>query len=126
MIGYATVGSNNLPRAAEFYDALFLELGAHRYIDGDNFVAWTSAPGAPAFGIIRPNDGNRATAGNGSMIALHMPNPRLVDALHTKALELGGDDEGRPGLRGQKFYAAYFRDLDGNKICAFNMDGTPR
>ncbi len=123
MIGYATVGSNNLQRAAAFYDALLITIGAHRFIDDENFVAWAALPGSPALGIIRPNDGKRATVGNGAMIALHVPSSGLVDSMHSKALELGGDDEGEPGLRGQRFYAAYFRDLDGNKICAFNMDG---
>ena len=123
MIGYATVGSNNVPRAAAFYDALLDTIGARRYIDAEDFVVWSASPGAPALGVIRPNDGKRATAGNGAMIALLVAITKMVDALHSKAMELGGNDEGQPGLRGELFYAAYFRDLDGNKICAFNMDG---
>lgn len=125
MIGYATVGSNDIPKAAAFYDALLVTIGARRYIDGEDFVVWSASPGAPALAVVRPNDGKRATVGNGAMIALHVANTKVVDELHSKAMELGGNDAGQPGLRGERFYAAYFRDLDGNKICAFNMDGPP-
>ncbi|WP_422396671.1 hypothetical protein [Sphingomonas ginsenosidivorax] len=47
-----------------------------------------------------------------------------VDAIHAKALELGGTDEGAPGIRGDDpdgFYGAYFRDLDGNKLTVFRF-----
>jgi predicted lactoylglutathione lyase len=65
------------------------------------------------------DDGNPATVGNGSMLAFRFESPAEVDAFHAKALALGGTDEGAPGERGPKMYFSYFRDLDGNKLCAF-------
>ena len=119
MIGYATLGTNDLPRAAAFYDQLLGTIGAKRWMDYDTFVAWSCGKDKPALGVIKPYNGKPATAGNGTMVALLMDNKAQVDALHKKALELGGADEGAPGPRGEGFYAAYFRDLDGNKLNAF-------
>ena len=121
MIGYTTVGTNDLARAAAFYDALLGELGAKRAMEAGSFIAWASAPGAPMFAVTAPFDGKPATVGNGVMIALAASGKAQVDALHRKALELGGKDEGAPGPRGDGFYAGYFRDLDGNKLNAFFM-----
>ncbi len=120
MIGYVTLGSNDVPRAAKFYDELLALLGAKRFMEGGNFIAWAVAPDKPGLGITRPYDGRPATVGNGSMTALIVLKPKQVDAVHRKALELGGKDEGAPGPRGEGgFYAAYFRDLDGNKLNCF-------
>jgi predicted lactoylglutathione lyase len=84
---------------------------------------WGAAWDKPALAVTNPYNKEPATAGNGNMIALVMDDRAKVDALYAKALELGGTDEGPPGLRGdegpQAFYGAYFRDLDGNKLCAF-------
>jgi len=123
MIGYITLGTNDLARAAGFYDELFAEIGAKRMMESDRFIAWSVAPDKPGFGVTRPYDGKAATVGNGTMIALIVDTPARVDALHAKALALGGKDEGAPGSRGEGFYAAYFRDLDGNKLNAFCMTG---
>jgi len=119
MIGYVTVGTNKFEEAAAFYDALFGTLGAGRAFDTDAFIAWTTKPSAPAFSIAKPYDGEAATVGNGVMVAIGMDAPEKVDAFYAKALELGGTDEGAPGARSDNFYAAYFRDLDGNKLNAF-------
>ena len=116
MIGYVTLGTNKFEEAAKFYDELFAEIGAGRALDGETFIAWATAPGAPAVSIIKPYDGNAATVGNGVMVAIVVDSKEKVDALHAKALELGGTDEGAPGPRMDNFYAAYFRDLDGNKL----------
>ncbi len=121
MIGYVTLGTNDLPRAAAFYDALLGELGASRFMEADRFVAWAVRPDQPSLGVIKPYDGKAATIGNGTMVALIVDSPAKVDALHRKALELGGTDEGAPGPRGEGFYAGYFRDLDGNKLNFFCM-----
>jgi len=122
MIGYVTLGSNDIPRAAAFYDQLLALLGARRYMESETFVAWAVAPGKPALGITRPVDTKAATVGNGVMIALVVDSNEKVDAVHRKALELGGKDEGAPGPRGlEGFYAGYFRDLDGNKLNCFCM-----
>ena len=120
MIGYVTLGSNDIPKAAEFYDALFALQGAKRIMEDDHMVAWSPDPKVPAVSIIRPHDGNEACIGNGTMVALIFKSTDKVDEFHAKALELGGQDEGAPGPRGSGgFYAGYFRDLDGNKLCAF-------
>lgn len=121
MIGYVTLGTNNLGAATEFYDELFALIGAGRVYEGDRFVAWGTGPGAPAVSIIMPFDEKEATVGNGTMVALAVDAKEKVHAVHAKALELGGQDEGEPGPRADGFYAGYFRDLDGNKLNAFCM-----
>jgi catechol 2,3-dioxygenase-like lactoylglutathione lyase family enzyme len=120
MIGYVTLGSNDIPRAAAFYDELLRLLGAGRFMESDTFVAWAVAPDKPALGVIKPYDGKPATVGNGVMVSLAVDSNELVDAVHRKAMELGARDEGPPGPRGlEGFYAGYFRDLDGNKLNCF-------
>jgi len=121
MIGYTTFGTNDLARAAKFYDALLAELGGKRSMATDSLVLWATAPGTPMVGVIKPNDGKAATVGNGVMVALAASSKAQVDAVYAKALALGGKDEGKPGPRGGGFYAGYFRDLDGNKLNAFFM-----
>ncbi|ODS62851.1 MULTISPECIES: VOC family protein [unclassified Arenimonas] len=121
MIGYVTLGTNDMARACAFYDALLGELGARRIMEGDRFVAWGTGMQSPSVGVIRPFDGQAATPGNGTMVALAVRTPAQVDALHARALALGGRDEGAPGERFKGFYAAYFRDPDGNKLNFFCM-----
>ena len=121
MIGYTCVGTNDLARATAFYDNLLSLMGARRFFDTDRGIGWGCAPEQPMFSVMKPFDGQAATVGNGVMIALVAKSAAQVDALHTKALALGGRDEGAPGLRGDNFYGAYFRDLDGNKLAAFCM-----
>ena len=122
MIGYAMLGSNDLPRALAFYDELLAVLGAKRIYGGEKFMTYGTS--VPSLGICTPYDGGTATPGNGTMIALSADTRSAVDATHAKALSLGGKDEGAPGIRGgddSDFYAAYFRDLDGNKLCVFKV-----
>lgn len=121
MIGYVTLGTNDVPRAAKFYDELLALVGAKRFMENDNFIAWGTAPDKPALSVITPFDGNPPTVGNGTMVALAVDSPDKVQALHARALELGGANEGDPGPRMGPFYAGYFRDLDGNKLNAFCM-----
>ncbi|MDR3416327.1 MAG: VOC family protein [Nevskia sp.] len=121
MIGYVTLGTNNLERAAAFYDALLGEMGAKRMMDYPTFIMWATKPGAAGLCAIKPHDGKPATVGNGVMVALMAGSKEQVDALYNKAIQLGGTDEGKPGPRGDGFYAAYFRDLDGNKLNFFFM-----
>jgi len=119
MIGYVTLGTNDLQRAAAFYDALLGEIGAKRAMEMETFIAWATAPNTPMIAVIKPYDGKPATVGNGVMVAILLDGKEKVHALHAKALALGGKDEGAPGPRGPGFYAGYFRDLDGNKLNAF-------
>lgn len=119
MIGYVTLGTNDFAAAAKFYDELLAVIDAKRMMSGDSFIAWSTKANAPAISIIKPHDGQAATVGNGVMVAIGVDSTEKVDALHAKALELGGTDEGAPGFRGDTFYAGYFRDADGNKLNAF-------
>jgi len=121
MIGYVTLGTNDIERAAQFYDQLLSELGAKRFMDTETFIAWVASPKEAALSVTKPFDGNPATVGNGMMVALRMDSNEKVDAFYRKAIELGAKDEGAPGPRGDGFYAGYFRDLDGNKLNAFCM-----
>lgn len=119
MIGYVTLGTNDLPRAAQFYDALAREMGVGRMMEFETFIAWGVEGGAAGVGLTKPFDGNAASVGNGTMVALEAKDKAQVDRLHAIALAHGGSDEGAPGPRGEGFYAGYFRDPDGNKLNAF-------
>ena len=121
MIGYVTLGTNDLQKSTAYYDALLSELGAKRFMSSDRFVAWSVAPGKPGLSVALPFDGKPASVGNGVMVALAVDSAAKVDAVYQRALALGGTDEGKPGERMDGFYAAYFRDLDGNKLNCFYM-----
>jgi catechol 2,3-dioxygenase-like lactoylglutathione lyase family enzyme len=121
MIGYLTVGTNDLARAMKFYDALLAELGGKRYMETDRLVSWSFGEHTPGLGVIKPYDGKTATVGNGSMVALVVDSQDKVKKLYDRAMQLGAKDEGPPGVRFGNFYAAYFRDLDGNKLNCFCM-----
>ena len=119
MIGYITLGSNNIAESAQFYDELFKLLGAKRTYDYETFVGWGNDPTASMFSIISPFDGKPASVGNGVMIAITVPSPAVVDEIHAKALSLGAVNEGNPGVRQETYYCAYFRDMDGHKLNFF-------
>lgn len=126
MIGYTIVGTNDVAQARDFYDGLLGIIGASRVMEfGDRGSAWGISWDKPMFAAMTPYDGEAATVGNGVMIALVPDDRATVDALHAKALALGGTCEGPPGVRGdegeQAFYAAYFRDPDGNKLAAYRI-----
>lgn len=116
MLAYVTIGTNDLARASAFFDELLALIGAKRFMEEETFIAWSSTEQGAGLGVTYPFDGNPATVGNGVMVALAASSREQVDAVHAKALELGGADEGAPGQRMDWFYAAYFRDLDGNKF----------
>jgi catechol 2,3-dioxygenase-like lactoylglutathione lyase family enzyme len=130
MIGYVTLGSDNMPRARDFYDQLLgPTVGAKRIMEfGDDlggFTMWGTGFDKPGIAVTNPYNKQPAVAGNGNMSAIAVNSRAKVDEIHARALELGGTCEGPPGLRGeegpQAFYGAYFRDLDGNKLCAFRV-----
>lgn len=127
MIGYVTLGSNNIEKAREFYDALLAEVGAKRLmqLDDGGFTLYGAEMGAPSLAVTQPANGEAAVPGNGNMVAIPMEERSQIDSFYKKAMELGGSDEGAPGVRGdegpQAFYAAYFRDPEGNKLCAFRV-----
>lgn len=121
MIGYVTLGTNDLERGAKFYDAIAAEMGVGRMMEWENAIAWGAPGGSAGIGLTKPFDGNAASVGNGVMVALEAKDKDQVDRIHAIALANGGTCEGPPGPRGDTFYAAYFRDLDGNKLNAFVM-----
>ena len=127
MIGYVTLGTNDLPRAAKFYDAIAAEMGVGRMMDFDTFIAWGAWDGGAGIAATKPFDGKEATVGNGTMVAIEAKDKEHVHRLYDIAMAHGGSDEGAPGPRGEPdengkvFYASYFRDPDGNKLNAFLM-----
>lgn len=122
MIGYQLVGTNQYEEAFTFYDALLNELGAKMLREEENvFAVWSAGGNSPSFGVCRPLNGKAAVAGNGAMTAFNAECPEDVNRLYAKAMELGASDEGAPGSRAGGTYAAYCRDLDGNKFSFFCM-----
>lgn len=121
MIGYVTVGTNDLERARAFYDALLGEMGAQRIMNNDRLTIYAADPTQPMLAVCKPFDEKEATVGNGMMVALAAGSRENVDKLYAKALELGATSEGEPGERMPTFYGGYWRDLDGNKFVAFQM-----
>lgn len=121
MIGYTTLGTNDFDRAAAFYDQLLEVMGAKRINTSDHFVYYGKRPGPGMLALFKPHDGQPATVGNGTMVALGMRSQDEVQAMHARALELGASDEGAPGPRTPQFYGAYCRDLDGNKLCFYTF-----
>lgn len=127
MIGYVTLGTDNIARARSFYDGLFGSIGAKRIMEfGDEaggFTMWGSGFDKPGIAVTNPYNKQPAVAGNGNMTAVPFVKRAQVDSFYDKAIELGGTCEGPPGLRGEEgpnaFYGAYFRDPDGNKLAAF-------
>ena len=122
MIGYVTLGTSDLARGAKFYDAIAAEMDTPRMMDTETFIAWGKWDGPAGIGLTQPFDGNVQSVGNGVMVALQAKDKEQVHKIYEIALANGGSDEGPPGPRGDDgFYAAYFRDPDGNKLNAFCM-----
>ncbi len=121
MIGYVTVGTNDIDKACEFYDALLGEVGAKQIFGMDRIKFYGTGPDQPMFAVCRPYDEQPQHQGNGNMVAIPGGSEEGVDKLYAKARELGATCEGEPGARMPTFYGAYVRDLDGNKLCFFQM-----
>ena len=121
MIGYTTVGTNDLDRAKRFYDAVLKPLGGRRTLVYERSLYYGNPTRGAMLGVTLPFDGQAATSGNGVMVALSAESPAVVDQVHAAAMAAGATCEGPPGQRMDNFYGAYFRDLDGNKLCVFQM-----
>jgi catechol 2,3-dioxygenase-like lactoylglutathione lyase family enzyme len=120
MISYATIGTNDLERARDFYDKVMEPLGGRRTMAFER-MQFYGGKGSPAMlAVCKPYDGQPATVGNGSMFGMMGETKAAVDAAHAAAIAAGGTCEGPPGQRMEGFYGAYFRDPDGNKLCVFN------
>jgi catechol 2,3-dioxygenase-like lactoylglutathione lyase family enzyme len=117
---HITVGTNDIARSREFYDAVLGAIGWSRLGDmGENGSAW--GHGKPSFFAMRPINGKAATFGNGVTVSFEAPTGDAVAAFHTAALRLGCPDEGAVGPRpwAPDSVAAYTRDPDGNKIAVY-------
>ncbi len=124
MLGYITLGTNDLDALSRFYDSLFAEINVKRIMEGSEehgYIVWAKDQESTGFSILKPFNGEAATPGNGNMAALSVESPELVKAVYNKAIEQGGSCEGKPGHRGGGFYAGYFRDPEGNKLNAYCM-----
>jgi len=121
MLGYVTIGVKDMGRAEEFYNALLAEIGAKQLFGQDRIKFYGTGPEDSMLAVCIPYDEEEAQPGNGSMVAIPGGSREGVDKLYAKAIELGATDEGEPGERLPIFYGAYVRDLDGNKLCFFEM-----
>ncbi|MBL8774227.1 MAG: VOC family protein [Phenylobacterium sp.] len=121
MIGYTTLGVTDLERARAFYDAVLVPLGGRRAFDYERSTYFGGPRRGAMLGVTLPHDGGLQSVGNGVMVALEAPSDAAVDQVHAAALAAGGSCEGPPGPRGDFFYAAYFRDPDGNKLCVYKF-----
>lgn len=127
MLGYITIGANDLTNSGRFYSAILTPLGYAR-ADAGSGVAFSrpESLGSPsAVYVVKPYDGRTATVGNGSMTAFRAATHELVCTIHTAGILAGGTDEGAPGFRAEyseHFYVAYLRDPVGNKIALFCDD----
>jgi len=121
---YASLGSNDLDRALPFYEALLGSIGWGPLFENPKGGRFFGSIEGGILAIVSPFDGARATAGNGTMIGLGFDSREKVAAFYDKAIALGALDDGAPGDRGGGSYFAYFRDLDGNKLCAWTFAAT--
>jgi len=120
MIGYVTIGTKDMAKATAFYDALLAEIGGKQLMGMDRIKFYGNGAGA-MLAICIPYDQQPQNCGNGNMVAINAGDRATVDKLYAKARELGATDEGEPGERMPIFYGAYVRDLDGNKLCFYEM-----
>jgi len=120
MIGYVTIGVNDMEKAKAYWSELLAPLGARIVADMGRIALLGTEPGQPMLAVCIPWDEKDPAPGNGNMIAFLAGSRENVDKLYAKALELGGSDEGPPGERGPTFYGGYFRDPDGNKAVFFH------
>lgn len=121
MIGYITIGTNDLEKAGKYYDELFSVIEANRIMADEHIILWAKKPGDAMFSVIVPNDGKEATIGNGTMAAIAVDSLATIEKLHAKALSLGATCEGKPGPRGDSYNFGYVRDLEGNKMAFFSI-----
>lgn len=115
-VNYVTLGTNNRQQAEQFYDRLFADTAFQKIYSEDRMTMWVND--GFMFALAEPYDGNDATVGNGSMVGFLMSSDTEVNRIHELALSLGAIDEGEPRVRSEH-QSAYFRDLDGNKVCLF-------
>ena len=120
MIGFVMVGTNNLDKAIKFYDTLLKVIELERVVTNEKYIGYASKEKSDEieFYVTNPVNKEKATFGNGTQISFLINSKDLVNSFYNVGIKLGGKDEGAPGIRSGDYYC-YFRDLDGNKICAF-------
>ncbi len=121
MIGYTTIGTSDMEKACAFYDALLGEIGGSQLMGMDRIKFYGTGGAGAMLAVCIPYDEQAQNCGNGNMVAIDAGDRSAVDKLYAKARELGASDEGEPGERMPTFYGAYVRDLDGNKLCFYEM-----
>ena len=121
MLGYTTIGSNDLDKSVEFYDSLLALVNGKQIMALDRIKFYGTDAGGAMLAVCKPHNESEAQCGNGNMVAIPGGSPEGADALYAKAIELGATDEGEPGQRMPFFYGGYVRDHDGNKLCFFHM-----
>ena len=124
MIGFVMVGTNNLDKAINFYDTLLNTIELQRVVTNEKYAGYASKNKTDEveFYVTNPVNQEKATFGNGTQISFLVKSKDLVNNFYNTGLKLGGKDEGAPGIRSGDYYC-YFRDLDGNKVCAFSKIG---
>ena len=124
MFSFITIGTNNLKNSKIFYNELLKSINIKNVIETDTYIGYAknSSLNKVEFYLMLPHNKKTATFGNGTMITFDIISKKDVDMFYNLALKLGATDEGIPGPRHEEHYYAYFRDLDGNKICAFSSD----
>jgi len=124
MFSFITIGTNNLKNSKIFYNELLKSINIKNVIETDRYIGYAknSSLNKIEFYLMLPHNKQTATFGNGTMITFDIISKKKVDMFYDLALKLGATDEGLPGPRHEEHYYAYFRDLDGNKICAFSSN----
>ena len=121
MFFYLTLGAHDLKASGTFYDKVLSTVGLERLKEDGGEVGYGPKGGETMLWVLKPQNKLPATFGNGTMLALHAPSRKAVDAFYEAALASGGYDEGKPGIRGDassNWYACYVRDPAGNKLSA--------
>ena len=119
-MAYITVGISDIERSAAFYDQLLETLGGKRVAEMPERGVIYRVGDLTLF-ITKPFDGKPRSTGNGMMVGFECKDMEQIKAVYDKAIALGAQCEGEPGHRLGGFHGGYFRDLDGNKFCAYGM-----
>ena len=124
MFSFITLGTNNLKKSKFFYDELLISINILNIEKDDSYVGYAKKSNLShvEFYLMKPHNNKDATFGNGTMITFSIGSKEGVINFYNLALKLGAKDEGLPGPRHNEHFYAYFRDLDGNKICAYCSD----